>query len=373
MSEVDFSVDSVLNDARSKAGLEDFGASDFMPGLKVLLETYDVTQWSERGRKSKRRRVVDLLAARLRIEQAFKDHPAIRDERIVRPIYLTGLPRTGTSALLNLLANDTTNRSMKLWEGINPDPFQGFERGVDDPRYVQMKAWEEKNRKENPDFNKIHKSGADTPEECIHLLNHTFCDVQFGFELMLEPYASWFHQQDLSASYRYYADLLRMLQWQRPAERWLLKSPAHMWALDKVVENFPDACVVVTHRNPLEVVGSYCSMMGAMMKERTFDPKTLGPVVLTYLVNSAKTAKKHREQLSASQSIDIQYTDFVADPMSVAQTIYQHFDLPLSQETEQAMQAHIDSHPMNKHGKHEYGLGLYGLTEQQVLEQFEGV
>lgn len=371
MSEIDFDIDRVLSDAQEKAGLRDFGGDDFKPGLAKLLETYDTTGWSERGRKSKRRRVVDLLAARLRIEAAIKQYPDIRAERITQPLYLTGLPRTGTSALLNLLSCDSANRSMKLWEGMNPDPCEGFTHGMEDPRYAQMKAWEAHQEKANPDFRKIHRTGADTPEECIHLLNHTFCDVQFGVETMLEPYGSWFQEQDLTASYAYYAELLRMLQWQRPGSRWLLKSPAHMWALDQIVANFPDACIVVTHRTPLAVVGSYSSMMAAMMKERDFDPKTLGPVVLEYLARSAEAAKQQREKLDAKRVLDIQFDDITGDFMGVAERIYAYFDLPLTSDIADAMQKHVNEHPMNKHGKHEYGLEVFGLSEEQVISRFE--
>ena len=143
MSDISFDLEGVLADARSKTGLNDFGSDDFREGLAVLLQTYDHNGYSEKGRKRARRRVVDLLAARLRIEAAFKKYPQIRDEKIVQPMYLTGLPRTGTSALLNLLGNDKAFRPMKLWEGMMPDPCDDFEHGKDDPRYLMMKAWQE--------------------------------------------------------------------------------------------------------------------------------------------------------------------------------------------------------------------------------------
>src|SRR5690606_24547022 len=126
----------------------------------------------------------DLLVVRLKMEAAFRRHPEIHDEVIRQPLYLTGLPRTGTSALLNLLANDPAHRPLKLWEGLNPDPVEGLAAGAPDPRYVAMKQWEEETLRANPDFDKIHHTSIDTPEECIHLLNHTFQDVQFGFETM---------------------------------------------------------------------------------------------------------------------------------------------------------------------------------------------
>jgi hypothetical protein len=371
MSEISFNIDSILNDAKNKAHLDDFGSNDFMQGLQTLLTTYDTCGYTEKGRKRARRRVVDLLAERLRIENAFKQYPQIREEKIIQPMYLTGLPRTGTSALLNLLANDTRSRPLKLWEGMNPSPCDNFQHGMQDPRYAFLKAWQEEQNKNNPDFSKIHHTTADTPEECIHLLNHTFQDVQFGVETMMEPYGSWFQQQDLRPSYRYYADLLRMIQWQRPADRWLLKSPAHLWALDIITEMFPDACIIITHRNPLEAVTSYASMMAAMLKDRIYDKKAFGAVVMEYLARKVESSIKQRDNIAAQRILDVQFNDFRNQPLDVVDNIYSHFNIELSVESEQAIQQYAKAHPMGKHGKHEYNVEEFGLTEQQIIDRFD--
>lgn len=374
MSDVNFDLESVLTDARKKANLDDFGSNDFTLGLKTLLETYDNNGFSERGRKRSRRRVVDLLAARLRIEQAFKDYPDIQKEEITQPIYLTGLPRTGTSALLNLLANDEKSRPLKLWEGMNPDPCEGFQHGIDDPRYLMMKAWQEEQNQKNPDFSKIHHTTADTPEECIHLLNHTFQDVQFGVETMMQPYGDWFQQQDLGASYDYYADVLKMLQWQRPGpghnQRWLLKSPAHLWALDQIDRLFPDACMIITHRNPLQAVTSYASMMAALMNERDYDKQTLGPIVLEYLAKKMESSLTQRENINNKRILDLQFNDFVSNPLSFAYNIYDYFNLNMDNTTKARMEEYAAQHPLGKHGKHDYNFSEFGLSENMILDRF---
>jgi len=148
MTQINFDMNALLQEAQSKTGLHDFGSNDFMEGLGVLLETYDHNGFTEKGRYKNRKRVLDLLCARLRIENAFKLHPEIRQQKIVAPMLLTGLPRTGTSALLNLLANDTDARPLYMWEGFNPEPVEGLPKGAPDPRYTAMKAWEEQNAKE---------------------------------------------------------------------------------------------------------------------------------------------------------------------------------------------------------------------------------
>lgn len=375
MSEINFDRDKLLQEAQQKTGLQDFGSPDFMEGLGVLLETYDHNGFTEKGRYKNRKRVLDLLCARLRIEHAFKLHPEIRDPNnhkldIKAPMFLTGLPRTGTSALLNLLALDPAARPLYMWEGFNPEPIEGLPKDAPDPRYTAMKAWEEENAK-NTNFKKIHSTSVDTPEECIHLLNHTFCDVQYGAETMMEPYGSWFQKQDLHKSYRYYADLLRMLQWQRPGKRWLLKTPGHLWALDILIEQFPDCSIIITHRNPLECVTSYASMMAALMTNREFDKRQLGPVVMEYLARKMEKAIALRKQNNPARFIDIQFEDFIEQPLQTANKIYAHFQMPMSTDTRQSMKNYADAHPMGKHGKHEYQLDEYGLDMARILKRFD--
>jgi len=365
MTQIIFDMEKLLQEAQQKTGFNDFGSDDFKPGLKVLLDTYDHNGFTEKGRYKNRKRVLDLLCARLRIESAFKLHPEIRDPNnhtldIKAPMLLTGLPRTGTSALLNLLAVDPAARPLYMWEGFNPEPIEGLPKGAPDPRYTAMKAWEEENAKNaqanKSGFKKIHSTSVDTPEECIHLLNHTFCDVQYGAETMMEPYGSWFQQQDLHKSYAYYADLLRMLQWQRPGERWLLKTPGHLWALDILIEMFPDCSIIITHRNPLECVTSYASMMAALME---------------YLARKMERAIALRKLVNPARFIDIQFEDFIEQPLQTADKIYARFHMPMSADVTQRMKNYADKHPMGKHGKHEYQLDEYGLSAERILERFD--
>lgn len=370
MSEAAFDVQTLLAEASAATGLSNFGAEDFKEGLQKLIETYTSNGFDERGIKRNRKRLLKLLQVRLKIEAAWQQHPEIRDVKIKAPMFLTGLPRTGTSALLNLLSQDTAARPLKLWEGMSPDPLPNNPLEAEDPRYVQLKAFYEEAHKKNPNFDKIHFTNADTPEECIHLLNHTFQDVQFGVETMMEPYGSWFQQQDHLPSYRYYADILRMLQWQRPGERWLLKTPAHLWALDCLVQLFPDCSIVITHRNPLECVTSYASMMESMLIGRDFDRKQFGAVVMEYLARKVEASLRQREQIDPARILDLQFNDFIADGVGTARRIYQHFHLPMSAEVEQRFQRYADAHPMGKHGKHDYRLDEYGLTEQQIRDRF---
>ncbi len=224
-------------------------------------------------------------------------------------------------------------------------------------------------RERDGGFAKIHFASADTPEECVLLLAHAFCDVQMGIEVLVEPYASWFRQQDLRAAYRYYLDLLRMLQLQRPGARWLLKSPAHLWAIDVLLEQIPDASIACTHRDSRDCVASYCGML----ESRHFAPLSdLGPRVLEYLAASLERGLAQRNGAEPGRFYDVAYGDFVADPLRVARGIHHHFGIDFGDPVEQAMRAHVAAHSQGEHGAHEYDLERYGLSPRVVLDRLAG-
>ena len=372
MAEWIFTEEAVIAAARARTGLEDFGGDEFREGLRVLLETYATTAGlSERGRKLNWERVVELLATRLRVQAAHLRHPEIRKRGIAKPMFLTGLPRSGTSALFNLLAEDPAARPLRLWEGLHPDPIEGLAAGAPDPRREALRQRYARAREKNADFDKIHFADADLPEECVFLLASSFCHVHNGVEVLMEPYQSWFQQQDLRPAHRYYADLLRMLDWQRPGERWLLKTPAHLWALDVLAELFPDGSILITHRNPLAAIASYCSMMEAVFAMRgCAQPPQLGRAVLEYVARSLERGMQARERSDPARFLDVYYDDFVADPMATVRRIYGHFALALTTQAEAAMQRHVAAHPRGQHGVHRYDLERYGLDAAQVRERF---
>jgi len=382
-SVLDLSEEGLIAAARESTGLSDFGDESFREGLRVLLETYQRAGLRPGGRKRTRGRLIQLLCNRLRVEQAFRRHPEILERELRSPVYMTGLPRTGTSALFNLLAIDPAARPLLLWEAMNPDPYEGeslgpggedpryegesLPSGREDPRLEATRAYFERDRQRDPDFDKIHFRRADGPEECVLLTAHTFCDAQNGIEPLMSPFREWFETQDLRPAYAYYRDLLKLLDWQRPGERWLLKSPAHLWALDILVEMFPDACIIQTHRNPLQILPSYCSMMMAIMTIReSVDPRELGPTVLEYLARSLERGLAARDRSDPERFLDVDYHRFVEAPMKTVERIYAHFGLELGSQTADAMRAHIGENPQHRHGSHRYSLAEYGLSAEAV-------
>jgi len=371
MSDVTFDEEEILAESSAAAGgLADFGAEDYRPGLRVLLETYE-RAFNEKGRKRNRRRVVMLLATRLRIEAALAKHPEVLERPIRAPMVLTGLPRSGTSALFNLLARDPAARPLRLWETQFPDPAEGLAPGAPDPRRAAVEAYQRRMHEKNPDFSKIHHASADTPEECVLVHAYAMHGVHIGIEVMLEPYASWYRDQPLHGMYTYQKKLLQLLDWQRPGDRWLLKAPAHMWGIDALVHTFPDVCIVWSHRDPLACTASICSMTEALMEGQVdIDPHVLGPIVMDFYATSLERGLAARDQLDPRRFVDVTHDDFVDDSLAVADRIYGHFGLPLPSELRGLFEAHVADNPRGKHGEHEYSLDQYGLDAAEVERRF---
>jgi hypothetical protein len=367
-----FDANEMLEEARTNAGLSNFGSDSFREPLEALVRTYDANHTTLKGRKKAYRRVIGLLATRLRIEEALRVHPEIKQRPVRSPMVLTGLPRSGTSALFNLLGADPDARPLLLWETQFPDPVEGLEPGAKDPRHAAIEAYYEQSRETNPEFTKMHFASADTPEECVLLHAFTLNGVHHGTEVMLEPYASWYRDQDLGEMYSYYKILLQMLDWQRPGERWLLKAPAHMWAIDKLIDTFPDVSVVWSHRNPLACTASICSMTHLLMEDQVDMPKeVLGPIVMDFYATSLERGLAVRDQSDPARFIDVNHDDFVGDSLGTVGRIYEHFGLPIGDDAAASLKAHIETNPKGRHGKHEYNLDDWGLTADDVAKRFE--
>jgi hypothetical protein len=371
MSDVTFEVEELLAESReATGGLSDFGPGDFRGGLEALAETY-TRQFTAKGQKRNRRRLVQLLATRLRVQAALEREPEIRERELPAPMVLTGLPRSGTSALFNTLASDPDARPLLLWETQFPDPAEGLAPGEPDPRRAAIEAYYAKSREKHPEFTKIHYASADTPEECVLLHAYAMHGVQMGTEIMLEPYASWYRSQPLDEMYAYYKQQLQLLDWQRPGKRWLLKAPAHMWGIDALVRTFPDVSIVWSHRDPLSCTASICSMTQALMQDQVeIAPQVLGPIVMDFYATSLERGLEARDRLEPSRFLDVNHDSFVAGGLAVAERIYEHFGLPLEPATRALLETHVAEHPRGKHGSHEYSLEAFGITPEDAKKRF---
>lgn len=368
--------DELIATAVAETGLSDFGGDGFRSGLRALIETYETNGFDERGRRRNRRRLLGLLTTRLQLEAWWKRHPEVLDRKLESPWVLTGLPRSGTSAVFNLLSEDPAFRSLRLWEAQFPFPPEGWTeecRGEPDPRRDVIEAYYARGREKNPDFTQIHFASADTPEECVVIQVYALAGVQHGIEVMMEPYGSWFRSQRQHVVYEIERKILQLLDWQRPGEHWLLKSPAHMWGLDALIETFPDAGIVWCHRTPMEAIASMCSMIETLMKTRTdLEPTTLGPVVMDFHATALERGLAARDELESDRFVDLWHDDFVQDGLKAIARIYDHFGREISPATRAAMETRLRHDPRHAHGAHEYTLETYGLSAGDVRDRFAG-
>ena len=371
---VNFAADELIAQAIEQAGFEDFGSTPYREGLEVLLATYDRHVLDPEGRQRCRDRVIGLLTTRLKCENAFSTIPEIHQQEIVAPIFVTGLPRSGTSALLNLLVAAPENRGVLQWEVQFPDPWPDSKPGQEDPRYPYLvKALEETRDSE---FAKIHYIDADTPEECVLLHAFALHGVHLGFEIMLEPYRSWLLEQDLRPLYAYQKKQLQMLNWRNPGKQWMLKAPAHMWGIDAIMDVFPDARFVWCHRDPQAVVPSINSMNKALLgmylgDASHIDAAEMGRSVMEWYAMSLERGLEQRARLPEALFVDCSQREFVEQPMALVERVYGAFGIPLEASSRSAMQSHIDANPKGKHGRHEYDLASFGLTSDMIAKRFE--
>jgi len=370
MGDVTFDIDEIVDESRKAAGLDDFGPQDFRPGLEALVATYGGGRFNERGRVRSRRRLVQLLTTRLRMQAAWNAHPEILERPIRRPMVLTGMPRSGTSALFNLLGRDPATRALLLWETQFPDPIP-LERGQPDPRRDAPESQYATVPVDDPEFRKIHYTAADNPEECVLLHAYAFHGVQLGIEILLEPYASWYRAQDLGAMYAYTRQILQLLDWQRPGQRWLLKTPAHLWGIAPLIGTFPDVSIVWSHRDPLLCTASVCSMTWSILHPITEVTKQeLGPLCLDFYATSLERGLAMRDEQDPGRFLDVDHDAFVDASLGIVRRIYRTFGMSIAGSAQSVFEEHIAANPRGKHGRHEYALEEYGLDHGQVRERF---
>ena len=366
---------SVVAAARRRTGLDDFGDPAFREPLDRLLRSLEAeARLNLVGRVAAREDLTGMLTNRLRMERDRRRHPDIVAEDIRRPLFITGLPRSGSTFLHGLLAQDPANRVPLHWELRSPSPpperathetDRRIERAARDLRWFLRLA---------PEFRKVHPVGAQLPEECVVILSHSFLSFQFSSTWFVPSYQRWLERQDLRPAYRYHRQFLQQLQWGCPGERWVLKAPPHLPGLRALFATYPDANVVMTHRDPLEVVASVANLH--LVLRRTFsdvvDAHAVGAEVTGMLAGDIRRGFEMRDDGCAppERFVDVRYPELMDDPLAVARRIYRHFDLPLSTEAEARMRRFVATSPKDTHGPHLYSLAQFGLDADVERQRY---
>lgn len=366
-------VDALVAASRRASGLRDFVDESFREPLHRLVVSADEeAHLHPLGRVAFRQGLVRNLMNRLRLEELVARHPEIGAESVTAPVFILGLQRTGTTMLHRLLTCEPTLRPLLSWEALNPMPLPrrtGDERAA---RIRQAEMAERGLRYLAPEFFAIHPVEARAPEEDVLLLDLSFVSPTADATMRVPRYSAWLREIDQRPAYRYFRRLLQVLLWQRGG-CWLGKTPHHLENLDALLDVFPDARIIHTHRDPTHVVASFCSMMAhgrAIFSDRV-DPREVGATLAGRAIRAVTRAMAVRERVGPGAFHDVSYEDLVADPMGEIRRIYGFLGLALTPTTEVAMRAWRTGNPQNKHGVHRYRLEDFGLEHAAVAAEFE--
>jgi len=362
--------------ATKLTGLDDFGPDDYRDALEVLLDSYEteagLTPW---GNKSVRASLRGALAARSLAEAAWTQYPEHAEVTIEQPVFVTGIPRTGTTALHRLLCADPSHQGLEVWLTEAPQPRPSAESLGDNSDYQALRARFERFNSTHPDFAGVHYVTADTVEECWRLLHQSMRSVSFESLAHIPSYSRWLAGQDWTDTYRRYKRNLQLIGLNDQDRRWVLKNPCHLVALDAIMAVFPDALIVVTHRDPRIAVASACSLSAQARdgESTVYRGAVIGRDQLDLLSREAQIFAAARAKYDPAQFIDVQYQDFASDPLGTVEGVYRHFGLPLLAEAREAIaSAHTDSLHGERRPSHHYTLEEFGLTAEEVTERFAG-
>jgi hypothetical protein len=367
---------SLLEAACRETGLEDYGGDEFREPLSLVLHGLETeARLTPLGRVVARRDLLGLLTNRLRLADDRRRHPGITEARVARPLFIVGLPRTGTTLLHHLISQDPASRAPQAWEVMAPSPPPEQSTYEIDPR---INAAARKLRWLDwlaPDFRAIHPVGARLAIECIAILSHSFLSSRFHTTYRTPSYQAWLKKQDMRPAYDYHRRFLQHLQWRTRGERWVLKAPAHCYALDSLFAIYPDALVVHTHRDPRPVLGSVASLtlsLQSAFAER-LDVAEIGREVVQSWTEGLAHAMHVRRAgvVPPERFFDVRYHDLVRDPVGTVRRIYGHFELPLTEEAERRMRSHVAGNPQHKHGRHDYDLAAFGVDGATVDQLFK--
>lgn len=368
-------VEDLHASATKACGLDDFGQDDYTEALGVLLESYERDAGlTELGSKMNRFFLRGALVARLLSEASWKANPEYVSAPVERPIFVTGLPRTGTTALHRLLTADPGHQGLEMWLAEFPQPRPPRDTWEANPVFQQIQAGLEQHHVENPEFMGLHYMSASDVEECWQLLRQTMKSISYESLSYLPTYSQWLQKQDWTNAYTRHKKNLQLIGLNQPDRRWVLKNPSHLFALDELMAVYPDALIIQTHRPPATIIPSMCSLAEHAGEgwSTVFTGELIGKTQLELWSRGLHAFNAARSKYNPDQFIDIDFRDFRTDPMGTIETIYRTFGLDLTDDAESAMRA-LDEESKSGDRKpvHKYSLEDYGLTEAEVNAAFD--
>lgn len=362
-------VELVIGRAQETAQWDDFGAEGWREGLGRSLDAFARMPLKPDVREQALAKVEQDLVTRLRVEKWYAEHPEIADVAIEGPVVVVGLPRTGTTATVGMLALDERFRFLRAWEGHEPVPPPIAGEEVTDERLIRA-------RREAAEYemSHMHLSDPDGPEEDMAILAGLDMHAMHGALPMPDDYTAWWLQEDMASYYAYLERVLKLLQSRRPPRLWLLKSPPHLFRLEAIHRQFPNARFVMTHRDPVKVIGSVASLYSALYEKRcvpgNIDPHTVGRNSLELWVEGMRRGLAARDAIGDDRFIDLKNDDVVKRPIETFERLYAFLGMAFDEPLRTRVDAYNKANAPGAFGKHSYAPEDFGLTSEGIRNAF---
>jgi hypothetical protein len=369
---------SLVDHARRATGLSDFGGEDWREPFRVLIAALETeAQLTLMGRLMARSDIVLWLSTRLRVAATLARHPEILEQPVTAPVFIVGLPRSGTSILFELLSCDPAFGVPLLWEALQPCPPPEAATYDSDPRIEVADRLFTQWSRVAPEFAAMHEMRGTIPAECGLLMAGTFISDHIASLHQTPSYSAWCAQADFLPVYAWHRQILQILQWKNPRSRWLLKAPEHQVHLDTLLQVYPDACIVQTHRDPIKCMASATSLMGTLYAMRSDQP--FNAELFENIIMGEATAARLEHVMAQRQAgvvpdasvHDARYQDLMDDPLACIEGIYGHFGMPLSGDAKSAMRAYLEAKPRGKFGQHSYQVDAARGRERPLFRRYQ--
>jgi len=387
----DFNALTLMDAAKKKTGLSDFGEGFsegkgegngkdeiFYKAFTVLIDAINKeAKLTPFGKLIQKTRFISALCTRLRIADLLKNYPEIQNIELGKVIVIAGLQRTGTTTLHRLIAADPNMRSLVSWEALNPLPIEGEKKDKPEKRIKLAQQAEKALAYMAPEFFAIHPVEHDAPEEDILLLDLCFMSQAPEATFHVPTYAKWLEQQNHQEAYKYLKTVLKILQWYQPNKNWVLKTPHHMEYIDQILNVFPEATIVQTHRDPQKTTGSFCSMVahGRGVFSDEVDAKEVAQhwtdkVERMMRLSIASREKELREKGNKNRFVDVSYYDLLKNPIAEIEKIYSTAGIDLEEKAKRAMANTKEKNTQHRFGKHVYDIADFGLSLESIEDKY---
>ena len=371
------SADDLMREAERRTGLSDWGWFDIRTPLDVLVRSVtEEANLNAFGERACAARLGFVLASRLRMIEYRKRAPAIAAETIRRPVVIPGLPRSGTTTLLQLLAQDPANRSALTWEIHAPSPPPERATYETDPRIGEVQALYQEIGLTRPELMAMHPFGAQVAEECIFICEHAMTYTPYGAMWHAPTYGAYGATANYAAVFQVHKEVLQHLQYRFPAERWVLKAPSHMFHLPDIVGAYPDAVFIQTHRDLGRIIPSLAKLFGALRRLYSDDPDVADVAaaarlqLATWEAGLQAMAEFRARPGMEGRFVDVHYQALLETPIQAIETIYERLGLDLSGAAADRMRTWLAGNVQGRHGAHAYSLADCGLTEADIERHF---